>query len=1253
MKKLKSKKILSMVMVFMMMISVMPMQVFAEADVNLLRNAGLAVTATASSTVNQVDTPEKIMDGEKPSTWEELSTGVGVWKSRNHTSDDLAANPEWVTVDFGREVTVNRMVMYKPQYYNQTYDGTYGRSSARAFTLQGSNNGTDYTVLKSFEEDYNSTKVDYTLATPVSYRYFKIHITSISSFDFEAEGAQAVISELELYGPAPVIIGPTLAAGAVDRTSNTAATVKFTSDTAGTYYYGIVPTGDSAPDIDTTGTGTACTTNETSINASLTEGAKDLYIKVKDSSGNVSDALKIQIPAYSTPVVNSWSVVGTAGFSAGSTDYTTIATDSTGVPYVAYLDWANSGKATVMKLDGTSWIPVGSPGFTQGRVDFISLTLDKDNIPYVVYRDEANGKKATVMKFNGTSWVLVGSAGFSAGWVEFCTIVTDRNGVPYVAYKDVENGNKATVMKFNGTSWVAVGNVGFSVGQALTTSMDIDSNNTLYVAIRDQASSGKATVLKFNGTNWVTVGNAGFSQGIAGGLKIAIDNTDTPYVVYGDNVAPNYLNKATVMKFTGGSWETVGSPSFSEARVYDTAIDLDEKGRPYVVYADTREVAGNPFPTDTRKATVMSFNGTNWESVGNAEFSDGDTEDTSIVVNGQGKLYVIYSDQAKSGKATVMTHAYTTDTPSQSTVPTAAPTNLNLSTLTDGQTSISYTAATSAEKYLIVRDSGQAPTFAPQDGVEYTAGAVTGGTVVYAGIQTTYTDTNTPAGTQYFYKIYSYNGSNANALYYTTEALEGNVIVKSGDTNAAVTFDSSNKSVASFPDAGVKVEFPSGTDTTLTVSKKTSAPTSNFYGNLPGGRSPKALYFKVESTPNASAGTYNIVLDFSSIVGNQTAAENFKLMKRADSSSPWVDISNAITNRQTDGVWGKFTVSGLTSFSEFAGCETAAIHNVTNSADSGAGTLRAVLNSAQSGDVINFDTTAMGGNEITLNSPLALSKDVTIIGANGGVILNGNRASKLVEIDSNATVRLENLKLQNGKDTANIVGGIYNKGTLYLVNSVISGNSATGTWTDGQYTYGGVGGILQDDASAKLYIVNSTLADNTGANSDDGTGAICADGLVEIYNTIVYGNQGQHKNTYFYSGTGDIKAYSSLFEDADAYYSNTSYSSHQAFNDEKDLLFNQDPKFVGVGSNKYLIFGNSPCVDIGNNSYILSNNDLRGINFARKLDKSNAATGTVDLGAYEYKHGVDYYSSLDNDVTAPVLTTGTSLAAEIQIQKQR
>lgn len=96
---------------------------------------------------------------------------------------------------------------------------------------------------------------------------------------------------------------PTLTGGGATRTSETAATVKFTSNEAGSYYYTVVESGAAEPDVSTSGTGTACDTTEQTI--SLTSlagaGAKDIYIVVKDAAGNISGKLKIEIPAYVAP----------------------------------------------------------------------------------------------------------------------------------------------------------------------------------------------------------------------------------------------------------------------------------------------------------------------------------------------------------------------------------------------------------------------------------------------------------------------------------------------------------------------------------------------------------------------------------------------------------------------------------------------------------------------------------------------------------------------------------------------------------------------------------------------------------------------------------------------------------------------------------------------------------------------------------------------------------------------------------------
>jgi ABC-type phosphate transport system substrate-binding protein len=93
----------------------------------------------------------------------------------------------------------------------------------------------------------------------------------------------------------------------------------------------------------------------------------------------------------------SWVNEGSAGFSAGQADYTSMAIDGSGTPYVVYAEWFNSAKATVMKYNGSSWVNVGTAGFSAGAADNTSIAIDGSGTPYVVYKDKGKCTKATEM----------------------------------------------------------------------------------------------------------------------------------------------------------------------------------------------------------------------------------------------------------------------------------------------------------------------------------------------------------------------------------------------------------------------------------------------------------------------------------------------------------------------------------------------------------------------------------------------------------------------------------------------------------------------------------------------------------------------------------------------------------------------------------------------------------------------------------------------------------------------------------------
>ena len=156
----------------------------------------------------------------------------------------------------------------------------------------------------------------------------------------------------------------------------------------------------------------------------------------------------------------------------------------------------------------------------------------------------------------------------------------------------------------------------------------------------------------------------------------------------------------------------------------------------------------------------------------------------------------------------------------------------------------------------------------------------------------------------------------------------------------------------------------------------------------------------------------------------------------------------------------------------------AVTRTVTNSADSGAGTLRqAILDaSASGGDTINFAVSGV----ITLTSgELAIAKNLTITGPGANVLTvrrnpaGGAPEFRIFFIGNGAHVTISGLTMRNGRDYNS--GAILNDGsTLTVNNCVFTANSGGG--------YGG-GGIMNDGSNANARLtVNKCVFDGNSAD---------------------------------------------------------------------------------------------------------------------------------------------------------------------------
>jgi hypothetical protein len=184
---------------------------------------------------------------------------------------------------------------------------------------------------------------------------------------------------------------------------------------------------------------------------------------------------------------------------------------------------------------------------------------------------------------------------------------------------------------------------------------------------------------------------------------------------------------------------------------------------------------------------------------------------------------------------------------------------------------------------------------------------------------------------------------------------------------------------------------------------------------------------------------------------------------------------------------------------------------VSNTNDSGIGSLRWVLSYADSGRTIRFDP-ALAGQTITLDSVLKMYlNDVTIEGPRDkGITISGGGKTRVLETWGHGPYTLRNLSITGGNaNAAAILGSTHvvlenssvhgNRGTtgvialsrLTLVNSTVSGNSTDST----------SGSAVQ--ASQEIKLTNSTVA----YNASKGLGGSYS---YVLRNSIVSNNSGRN-----------------------------------------------------------------------------------------------------------------------------------------------
>lgn len=147
---------------------------------------------------------------------------------------------------------------------------------------------------------------------------------------------------------------------------------------------------------------------------------------------------------------------------------------------------------------------------------------------------------------------------------------------------------------------------------------------------------------------------------------------------------------------------------------------------------------------------------------------------------------------------------------------------------------------------------------------------------------------------------------------------------------------------------------------------------------------------------------------------------------------------------------------------------------ISNTNDSGPGSLRQAIADANAGDTLTYIGAKPGVITLT-TTDIALTKNVTISGPGASnLTISGGGTLEILKISSGVTATINGVTIANGASNAG-VAGIDDFGALTLDSDVFSNNRNTSGYPG---TSNGYGGAISEENAAGLTVTNTTFTNN-------------------------------------------------------------------------------------------------------------------------------------------------------------------------------
>ena len=320
------------------------------------------------------------------------------------------------------------------------------------------------------------------------------------------------------------------------------------------------------------------------------------------------------------------------------------------------------------------------------------------------------------------------------------------------------------------------------------------------------------------------------------------------------------------------------------------------------------------------------------------------------------------------------------------------------------------------------------------------------------------------------------------------------------------------------------------------------------------------------------------------------------------------------------------TSLGVSGFAAYPTVASAAPVRVTNCNDSGPGSLRQAVASANPGQTVTFKPPRRCST-ITLASTIDINTSLTIDGPGANALaVSGNHVVEVFDVPSGVAANISDITIEDGiggtLSGVSYGGGINNNGALTLTDSTVSGNT------------GPVGGGIESQGVGPLSIIDSTVLDNTST--------VAGGGIANYSNATITDSTVTENSSYKGGGIHDGGGGILTIKDSTISHNSASdsYYGGGLSNDNGNVVISNSTvadNSAGAGGGIYNIFGTTN-VD---NSTVSGNTggDLynpQGTLNANASIVANRITGTDCLGSI-----TDLGYNLDDDGSCSF--SGTSL----------